>query len=232
MRLNLKKEHLQSAREINFLYQITFVIIELSKFLNVIELIKFPIYRITLFLTESKVSATKNCNTFIAWFIIIKWIFVILAIYFAWAQGAIEIVVWYLIFNNLHTYFLNHLWEARFNFPIQVFRRRFLNLIQAIVFSNVAFAYLYTFQYSTNFKRICGFEYNEFWTELKFSFANSISNTNHNYFDLNKLDHFVGNVTVTQLILTFVFISILLATSLNPPNQSDTREQKESLEEE
>jgi len=216
MKINLENKHIESAKDISFLYHWMFVLVEYSKFINIIELIKLPIYRITKRQSNHD-RAVKYCNIAIPVFILAKWLFIVIIILTGSTTPTLTIIFWYLIFNNLHTYFLNHLWEARFEYPVQAFRRRFLNLIQAICFSNIAFAYLYTYPYLSSFKRLENFEYQPFFSELRFSLANSISNTNHNYFDLNHLSLEASNITVVQLILTFVFVTILLATSLSPP---------------
>lgn len=152
-------------------------------------------------------------------FIILKWIFLIVIIKSSLSNGFLTGLVWYLIITNVYTYFLHHIWKDSAldtgAFEKDRIRRRFVNLILAVGFSDFCFAYLYKFPY-----------FNEFnWPQEKiyflksvwFSISNSLA---ANYDSVKPLTDIANNITMLQLIITFIFITIILGKSI--PQTSST----------
>jgi hypothetical protein len=152
-------------------------------------------------------------------FIVVKWIFLITIIAFHFTHWILTIIVWYLIIANLLTYFYHHLWSDNAlnqeGIKKDRVRRRFMNLMLAIAFSEFAFAYLYLYQY------VDRFEWNgniSFLHSIQFSFSNSLA---ANYNAVIPKDG-IGNIlTNIQLLITFFFLTIILSRSIPQTNSND-----------
>lgn len=134
-------------------------------------------------------------------------------------NNTINTIVWYLLISNLYTYFYYHVWHNDtandlFNTPERV-RRRFVNLITSIGFSNICFAYLYRFAYLADFE----------WSDkiplttksIWFSFANSLT---ANYEYVKPITKSGAELTLTQLIISFVFLTMILGNSIPKSNNN------------
>jgi hypothetical protein len=166
-------------------------------------------------------------NKIIDWFILLKWVYVIIAILCKWSNSVNLVIVAILLFFNLFTYFYYHIWneEALLPDPIKTHRvrRRFLNVLLAISFSHLAFAYLFRFHYYCHFTP-------EVTSEIGSSFLNwflySASNSIAANFNSIAPKDVIGNqVSMIQFIITFVFIAIILSKSL-PDAEKETNSQE------
>src|SRR3990167_7363264 len=87
-----------------FLYQIIKTTLDSLKYLNLVELFK------TVGKKINPQKATEYSRISVDTFIVLKWLF----IFFIWVFGAtnfwLTILVWYLIFTNIYTYFYYHIW--------------------------------------------------------------------------------------------------------------------------
>ena len=196
------------------LYPIINFLITNLKYFNLVEI--FKILLVKIFSKFDKLSINRIA---IDTFIILKWIFLILLLKFQINNCIITIIVWYLLYSNLYTYFYYHIWfndtaNDQHNTPIRI-RRRFINLLTSIGFSNICFAYLYRFPYLQDFD----------WSEkiplttkaLWFSFANSLTASYEFVKPINKDG---VDLTITQLIISFIFLTMILGNSIPKSNNN------------
>lgn len=192
---------------------VDFFIITL-KHINLVELYKKLL--VSIFKNQDRLTINRIA---IDSFIIIKWIAVILLLINHVSNLLTTIVVWYLLFSNLYTYFYYHIWindtaNDQYNTPERI-RRRFLNLLTSIGFSNLCFAFLYRFPYLGDFE----------WSEklplttkaLWFSFANSLTAS---YEFVKPITKNGVNLTIMQLIISFVFLTMILGNSIPKTNNN------------
>lgn len=155
-------------------------------------------------------------RTAIDTFILLKWLFII----WVWAYGSVNPwivgITWYLLISNLYTYFFHHIWTDHAmnsnTYDENRIRRRFINLLLALMFSNVCFAYLYRFPYVSHFT----------WTyeptslhSLWFSISNSFA---ANYSVVSASTGFGNSVAMIQLMITFIFVTIIISRSIPQKN--------------
>jgi hypothetical protein len=146
-------------------------------------------------------------------FIILKWSFILIISKLALTNDFLTVFVWYLLITNLYSYFYYHIWtDEALNtegFEMDRIRRRFINLILAVGYSNLCFAYLYKIAYVSNF------EWSDktptFLKSIWFSVSNSLA---ANYEAVKPLNDFSNSVSMTQLVITFIFITIILGKSI------------------
>jgi hypothetical protein len=193
-------------------YGITYVIfkplLDNIRFLTIVEWFKF------LFESFGKTEDQKKhlCRIAVDVFIILKWLLIIILWNTGYTNGFITFLTWYLLITNVYSYFYHHIWsdEALISDKKDAnrVRRRFLNLIFAMAFSNLCFAYLYIIRYSHELK----------WsgeiTKLKagwFSISNSLA---ANYSDVSPDSDLGNSVAIAQLIITFFFVTIVFSRSI------------------
>lgn len=197
-----------------FIYPIVNFIVEKLDKVNLVELFKY----IARWLNKDKTNTLKE-RTYVRiavdLFIVVKWLFIFIVWCFRISNSFTTLFVWYLIFSNLHTYFYRHIWcddafDNRFWDKERV-RRRFVNLILAFSYSNVCFGYLYSVPFAKhmdwggNVSRLHG---------LLFSMSNSVA---ANYNTVNPATDFGNYVAMVQLVVTFLFVSIILSRSVPQP---------------
>ena len=129
------------------------------------------------------------------------------------------IAVWYLLFMNIYTYFYYHLWSEKVlkdrRFSIDRVKRRFLNLMLAILFSVLGFAYLYLHPYSSAFEWKLG------QPKLLDSILYSVSNSLTAGFDqVQPLTSTGYIVSTAQLLMMFFFLTIIISNSIPQINSS------------
>ncbi|WP_066839178.1 hypothetical protein [Rufibacter ruber] len=159
---------------------------------------------------QSRITASRLA---VDTFIILKWLLLILAMINGWTSIYLTIIVWYLIYSNLYTYFYYHVWSKDSmnteDFDIDRVRRRFITLMLSIGFSNLCFAYLFRFPYIKNFEWSDKIPLNT--KAIWFSFANSLT---ANYEYVKPITQNGAVITVTQLIVSFIFLTLILGKSL------------------
>lgn len=207
--------------ESGFLYQILNKLLNSMKYINLVELFKFVGLKLTPenSLIETKI---KYSRTSVDIFIVAKWFFVLILILFDVTNTWLVIVVWYLLFANLYTYFYYHTWSSEIlndpYFDTARIKRRFLNLLLAIFYSVFGFAYLYNIPYSTEF--MWASKTPNFLHSLWYSLSNSLTAS----YDQVKPITDVGNsISMIQLIIVFIFVTIIISDSI-PQINSDMEE--------
>lgn len=196
------------------LYPIINFIIDILKYFNLVEIYKNIL--VTIFNKYNKLTVNRFA---IDSFIILKWIFIIVILYSKSTNCFLTILVWYLLYSNLYTYFYYHIWHNdtandQYNSPERI-RRRFINLLTSIGFSNMCFAYLYRLPYLAEFE----------WSEkiplttksIWFSFANSLT---ANYEFVKPISKVGVDLTITQLIISFIFLTMILGNSIPKTNNN------------
>ena len=150
-------------------------------------------------------------------FNVLKLIFIIQITKWHLEDPWIVVGVWYLLITNLYSYFYYHIWDIESlnteNFLIDRIRRRFLNLILAVGYSNLCFAFIYRVPLINEFN----------WTDHQPSFLKaiwfSISNSlAANYDGLIPTSETSKSIAMIQLIITFIFISIILGKVIPQTN--------------
>lgn len=151
--------------------------------------------------------------------------FVVIA--FAWWLGlsgpvAIGLSL-YLLGFNLFTYFWHHVWlpitPAHAVDNAYRERRRFLNLLSAVAFSMMTYAYLYHRVFPTHFD--WPRDIPSIVAALMFSVGNALTGATG---DLRAKTAAAYVLMSSQLIMTFVFVAVLLNTSI--PGQKRGQEEK------
>jgi hypothetical protein len=202
-----------------FLYVIVKNLIYILNRLSIVEHLK----DLALYLNKEKNDSLKvdiYRNFAIDSFIVLKWIFLLVLIFFKISNCVVIIIVWYLIFTNILTYFYHHLWSDNAlnqeGIKKDRVRRRFMNLMFAIAFSEFAFAYLFRFPYSSNFN--WGDNGASFIKSIQFSFSNSLAANYSVVSPFNDIGNIISNI---QLLLTFFFLTIILSRSIPQTNSND-----------
>lgn len=188
------------------IYSIFDLIVEKLKYLNLVEFFKWISKKI---LSHDLILASRiGIDTFI----ILKWIIVILFWSLKINSSFVNFVIWYLIATNLYTYFYYHSWTKDLNsasFDFVRIKRRFLNLILAISYNILCFAYLIAVPFAKNFKWT-----NELTTTkdaLLFSTANSLT---VDYNSVQVITSTGGTLTLIETVLSFIFFTIILSNSI------------------
>jgi hypothetical protein len=146
-------------------------------------------------------------------FIILKWSFVLLISKYSLTSSFLTFFVWYLLLTNIYSYFYYHIWTDEAlntdDFAKDRIRRRFINLLLAVGYSDLCFAYLYKIPYSSNFE--WSDNSTTFLKSIWYSISNSLA---ANYEDVKPLTDFANTISMTQLVITFIFITIILGNSI------------------
>lgn len=198
------------------LFNVFRLIIEALKYLSLVEL--FKLISIKIWGKGSLANKDRASKLAVDVFIIIKWSLIIFGFVQHWNNLYFTALVWYLIIINLHTYFYYHVWHKNTmnmdSFLIDRVRRRFLFLLLSIGFSNLAFAYLYQSPYHYGFELAKDGLSNDL-DFIFFSFANSITAS---YERVKAIGVFGQRLVLIQLIISFMFFTIILAKSIPTTN--------------
>ena len=192
-------EHMKNG----IIYKIVRSIVHFFYFLNLVEGFKW------LFSVFNKKKKRELKTIAIDVFIICKWIFLILIWYFRCNEPFILGFVIYLIWTNIFTYFYYHVWKDEREINRHRKRRRFVSLMLAVLFSNVAFAFLYDVGFSQFYEIAVGFGGQ--YSFLLFSFHNSLF---ADYQYITPINNFGYTISLIQLLITFIFGSIVLNNSI------------------
>lgn len=198
-----------------FIYVVIKFVIDKLCLLNLVEYFK----KVGLWLNPNKTDRDMEATyTRVATdiFIVLKWFFILLlwllGVTSHWMAG----IVWYLIITNLYTYFFHHIWTDEAldtsHFTNDRIRRRFLNLLLALAYSDISFAYLFRFPYMQEFTWVSGpTSLHAIW----FSISNSLA---ANYIAVSPLTGLGNSVAMMQLLITFVFVAIIISRSIPQKN--------------
>jgi hypothetical protein len=199
-----------------FIYQAVKWVLFILNRLNLVELFKFVGRKINPDRQNTdKCLAYERTSADI--FIVLKWIFILVL----WSEGyqshLLTFVVWYLIGFNLYTYFYFHIWHDNAlktdEYDKDRIRRRFINLMLALAYSIICFAYLYYVPYASHY--IWSAEPRLLFHSLLFSISSSFA---ANYMDVAPATTFGNAVMHLELIVTFVFVTVVLSRSLPQTN--------------
>ena len=189
-----------------FIYEVVKVVIDNLKYLNLVELFKAIAKKI------KPNQSDEYSKIAVDIFIVMKWIFVSILIFLEINNSWITVFVWYLIATNLYTYFYYHNWIDESlntsNFDNDRIRRRFVNLILAICFSNYSFSYLYKFPYNSEFSWISNEIIGDSFT---YSICNSIT---ANYDLVKPISSLAFSISTIQIFISFIFITIVISRSI------------------
>lgn len=186
--------------------------IEKLVWLNADELLKkLGIYFISSAAREND-DTLKTCrNAIIDCFILAKWTFILLAFLNSWSNDLVFWVTWYLLATNVFGYFYHHAWGSphKRQYDTLSQRRRFVNFLLAIGFYIMCYAHLYMNFYALDIG----------WTEdgvnktdaIYLSVANAFTLT---YGDFRALTQTARVVFMSELITTFIMLTIVLANSV------------------
>ncbi len=187
------------------IYDLVKTIVNIFHYLNFVELLK----KIVAYFSKSPKDEINNIQITIDIFILLKFSFVLLIWKWKLTTGTIELVIWYLILSNIFTYFYYHVWVPPFQINNDSQRRRFINLMISVLFSNLCFAVLYAEFYFEYFKLKDG-HYKEL-SSLMMSNFNSIFG---NYDPLKPKSDYGYFINLIQLGISFLFLSIILSVSV------------------
>ena len=180
-------------------------IIEFTKYLNLVELFKIIGKK---YIKDKLLASRLSVDIFI----IFKWTLIVVFWTFELKSKFINGLVWYFILTNIYTYFYYHAWTKdleKKHFDLDRIKRRFLSLINAIVFNVLCFAYFYALPYSSNFK--WDVNYSSIIDPLLFSLANSFT---ANYNSVEIVTQFGHRLILIETIISFIFFTIILSNSI------------------
>ncbi len=197
-----------------FLYKFFNTLIELFKYFNLVELFKYLGKKIN---TKNSAQSKNNTRIAVDIFILFKWVLIICFIGFDVHSCFAKITTWYLIITNVYTYFYYHVWNETaiksLDEDIHSLRRKFVNLILAISFSNLSFTYLYLSIYKMEYK--WDNFISNFNQAFRFSLSNSISG---NYSTVTPISELGNSISLIQLLISFIFITIVISRSIPQKN--------------
>lgn len=178
--------------------------INLIRYLSLVELLKW--ISACFFSKRKKVFKDKLRGVVIDVFILSKWVFLLTVYWTQYKNLATSILIYYLLFFNLFTYFYYHAWNPTEVKDFNHERRRFLNLFSAFFFNTVGFAYLYGVVYAS------GAVINPEFTAISGSLLYSVSNAFTGSFTGFVPSSFASQtLSVIQLLMTFIFVGILFS---------------------
>lgn len=192
-----------------FIYAFTDTFLNCLNKLNLVEFLKFIAKR----LTKEQYKELENMNIAIDVYIVMKWV-AIICFWYNSLNGLIYVLVTgYLIFTNLQTYFYYHVWSTRAvvneQISIDRVRRRFVNLILAIGYSVVCYAYLYQVCYPSHFINWPS-NFSPWLYSLHFSLTTAIKGSGN----LAPVTNTALLIMTSQFVSTFIFLSIMLSRSV------------------
>lgn len=205
----------KNFREVWINMQNGFIIIMFSwivENINRISLVEYFKMIAKLFLPLPATPTEKRMfsNIAIDIFAVTKWLFILL-IWYKGYSGPLWIgVTVYLIITNIHTYFYYHVWTKPTSISpqdsVQRSKRRLVNLLLAVGYSNTCFAYLYNVCLYNGIK--WSNEINHVIQSLQLSWGNALAGS----FGSSTPQSDLAVLCLTsQQVLTFVFVAIILS---------------------
>ncbi|MBL4559917.1 MAG: hypothetical protein JKX79_02915 [Labilibaculum sp.] len=190
--------------EKGIIYLIFNWIIEKLKYLNIVHYFKILAVSIN---GDNRTSTRFAVDIFV----ILKWLFIYLLWICSIKNEFVNVIVWYLIFTNIYTYFYHHNWSKDLEntvFDLVRIKRRFLFLILSILFNIFSFAYFFALPFSSHIK----------WSgeiSLTNSIYLSISNTLiTSYGQAVAITETGDRLFIIQTFISFVFLTIILSNSI------------------
>ncbi len=193
---NMEKEH--KGMPNSPIYKIFSSIIFILNKLNIIEWIKFVL--------------SKHISTIIIvdFYILIKFLFIAWIFIFDVNSLFVEILVWYLIVMNVHTYFFHHLWDDEKSNIAFGMKRSFILLMLSVIFSNICFSYLYYNSFNSCFSLKDNLPFSKSQALLT-SFYNSFFSS---YDNIDSCSSMGSSIQLIQLMTSFILLSVILSESI------------------
>lgn len=176
-------------------------LIRALKHLNLVEYFK----KLFILFWNNKKQKENYSRIAVDVFIISKRIFIILLFVCNIYNTFALMVVVYLLIMNLFTYFYYHIRNQSDHEDSDIMKRGFINLFIAFIFSNLLFGYLYLYRDNIHFI------VSTVYASLLYSFANSLTVS---YDNLKITDNFWYLISISQVLITFVFVSLVIANSI------------------
>lgn len=204
-----------------FIYPLFDAMVKFLYYCNLVELFKFIAKLYTKISYERKdkdipvQSIISSSNIAIDIYQIFKWGM----LFILWACSvnsiAAKLLIYYLLFSNLFTYFYYHVWGSKYSQRIDkdTLNRKFLNSLLAISYYLFCYAYLYQIHYSQMI----------LWPDNVVDFKNSIYLSVSNAFTLTyggfePITQTIRMVFMSELINTFLFFTVIITNSI--PNHA------------
>ncbi|GAB6069907.1 hypothetical protein JCM30760_10040 [Thiomicrorhabdus hydrogeniphila] len=215
-----------------FIYPMVDSLVKFLYYCNLVELFKY-IGRYYTHLSNArsgeKVSRDdliQGSNIAIDIFQVSKWVLLI----YLWVTNNNSttsfLIIAYLMFTNLFTYFYYHVWGSKFSQRLDkdTLNRKFVNFLLAVSFYLACYAYLYHCHYSDFIS----------WPDGQIDWVNatylSVSTTfTLTYGGFSPLTQQIRIIFMTELVTTFLFLAIIISNSVpnhaqHQANQHDTQE--------
>jgi len=195
-----------------FLHTLLNKLINSIKYLNLVELFKYIGQKFVP--NNCPIETRIEYSRFsVDLFIVVKWLFLLILWGFKITNLIFVVIVWYLLLMNLYTYFFYHTWSSKIlndkYFDTERIKRRFMNLLLAILFSFFGFAYFYNLPYSSEFQWTA--DGPNFLHSLWFSIANSLTAS---YDQVKPITNIGNSISMVQIIIIFIFLTIIISSSI------------------
>lgn len=191
------------------IYPIVDFVLNNLKCLNLVEGLK---YLFRKFVNDPDHANRVGTDTFI----LLKWALVIFLWEYEVKSSIINILLFYLIATNLYTYFYYHIWDEKKSPTtitkdeiVQRRKRRFINLLQAVGFNILTFAYLIAMPFSSNFEWKKG--YSTFEDSIFFSLSQTLT---IDYGPVESINRCASQLITIETFVSFIFLTIVLSTSV------------------
>ncbi|PFT45022.1 hypothetical protein [Bacillus thuringiensis] len=215
-----KGRNKEKTTDNGFIYPIINKFIQLIFYVNIVELIKWITIKIVLIYNKNPSDINtverkkrKARNFAIDIFISLKFIFIGIM----WFKGIDNIyfvgITIYLLIMNSFVYFYYHVWEEGAikgqYATVHRTRRKFISLFQSVLYMVLTYGYLFQIPFKNEFQ----------WTETKVTFSKSLLFSLSNTFPLSydnvkALTEMGQYIRVSQILLSFLFITIILTQSI------------------
>jgi hypothetical protein len=202
-----------------FIYPIVKKFVSILFWLNPVEIFKHlgvKASAIILGPPSSEAGFQARYGVMIDLFVAAKWTYICIILHINSSHPAHLYIVFYLVFFNAFGYFYHHAWghSISFNETLDRSRRRFISLIQAILFFIVAYAYIYLNQVPDAIK--WPYETRTIGDALYLSVTNAFTLTYPGFEPVTRTARYIF---LSELACTFTFFTVLVAASIPPLNR-------------
>lgn len=198
--------------EYGFFYVIASVMIKTLWAINLVEWFKILFYQVCRLLHKN-ICKRASYNWAIDLFIVLKFTFVILALFLPDNPIYLRIVL-YLLFMNVFTYFYHHVWRKPNDNCSHWQARRFVSLSFAIVFNSLCYCYLYWNGLSEHIRWVSTTPLN-LYSVIQYSIANTFLLSS----SLSAVNIFGLYLQTSQQAISFIFLAIILSQSIPKPTK-------------
>ncbi|MGE6348820.1 hypothetical protein ACQKIY_29490 [Bacillus mycoides] len=215
----------EKSTDNGFIYPIFHKIISLLFYINVVELIKWIAIKFVLFFHRQSSDIDylnrkkrKARNIAVDIFICLKFVFIGLVWYQHINNIYIMAITIYLLLMNSFTYFYYHIWEEgaiKSSFAtLHRTRRKFISLFQSFFYMILSYGYLFQIPFTSAFKwESSGATFSQ---AFLFSLSNTFPLSYNTVQTVTELGHYIR---ASQVLLSFLFITIVLTQSIPKANQ-------------